>query len=102
MLTGITNLRDYRHARETQARAIRVHVEREIDRECANRTHYLIISEAREAVQTVINGLIAEVESFGAGYGTFDGPYRFNGVFFATGHVVVRPDILTPAKGKKP
>jgi len=88
----VSDLASYRRQREAENRTTRVHVEREIDPECANRSHYLIISESKEAVQTVINGLIAEVESFGNGYGRFDGPHRFNGMFFATGNVVVHPD----------
>jgi hypothetical protein len=88
----VADLNDYRRQREADGRAMQVHVEREVDPECANRSRYLIISRNREAVQTVINGLIAEVESFGTGYGHFDGPYRWNGLFFATGNVVVHPD----------
>lgn len=94
MSVTVTSLADFRRQREADGRSIRVHVDREIDRECANRSHYLIISESQEAVQTTINGLIAEVEAFGNGYGCFDGPHRFNALFFATGHVVVHPDLF--------
>jgi hypothetical protein len=94
----ITDLSDYRRQREADARAIDVHVEREIDPECPNRSRYLIISKSREAVQTVINGLTAEVDAFGNGSGDFDGPHRWNGIYFATGHVVVHPDVYEPAR----
>src|SRR4029077_12588954 len=94
----VTDLSSYRRQRETDCTSTGVVSEREIDPECANRSHYLIISESREAVQTVINGLIAEVESFGNGYGRFDGPHRFNHLYFATGNVVVRPDIYHPER----
>ena len=59
----VADLNDYRRQREADGRAMQVHVEREVDPECANRSRYLIISKNREAVQTVINGLIAEVKS---------------------------------------
>jgi hypothetical protein len=41
-------------------------------------------------VQTAINGLVAEVESFASGHGTFIGPRRGrNGRYFAIGETIV-------------
>ena len=88
----ITDLNEVRRQRETDLRNVDVHIEREVDPECANRSRYLIISKSREAVWTTMYGLLAEAETYGNGSGEFDGPYRWNGLYFATGHVVVHPD----------
>jgi hypothetical protein len=72
----------------------RVVVIRDTDRENANRNYYAIYSYSRDAVQSEIDGLFAEVESFGNGYANFDIP-RLDpcGVYIARGEVVVHPDI---------
>ena len=67
---------------------------RETDRENANRSYYFVVGEDRAVVQSAIDSLIAEVESFGNGYGEFMGPRRQGGLYFAIGEVVVRPDII--------
>ena len=92
---SITDLSDYRRQREQESRAIPVKVLREADPQCPNRSYYFIVSEQLEAVQSAIDGLIAEVESFGTGYGEFTNPRRMNGLYFACGEVVVRPDVIT-------
>jgi hypothetical protein len=95
MFPTITDLADYRRQREREARALKVKVIREVDPECANRSHYFIVSEHHHAVQTAIDSLIAEVEAFGNGYGEFTRPRKHDGLWFAFGEVVVRPDIIT-------
>ena len=65
-------------------------IEREVDPLCANRSYYLITGETSAAVQGAINGLVAEVESFASGHGTFIGPRRGrNGRYFAIGETIV-------------
>ncbi len=91
----ITNLTEYRRQREQESRAIPVRVLRETDPENVNRNHYFIISEEHDAVQSTIDSLMAEVESFAAGYGEFTNPRQHDGLWFAFGEVVVRPDIVT-------
>ena len=91
----VTDLGDYRRQREQASRAMPVKVLREIDPECANRSYYFVIGEECGAVQSAIDGLMAEVESFGNGYGEFLHPRRQNGLWFAFGEVFVRPDIVT-------
>ena len=84
----IVDLAEYRrqHAQTT--------IERESDPEFPNRNFWLIQSQTRDAVQAAINGLVAEVESFGNGYGHFIGPRRSQaGVYFAIGETVIRTDI---------
>jgi len=88
----VTDLSDYRHQRESKARDMRVYTKCETDPECADRNHYVIWSESSAAVQAEILGLMAEVDAFGNGYAHFDGPHRFKGLYYATGHVVVHPD----------
>ncbi len=78
--------------REAQRRAEPVKVLRETDPENANRSYYFILGEDLDAVQSAIDGLMAEVESFGSGYGEFTGPRKHDGLYFAFGEVVVRPD----------
>jgi hypothetical protein len=92
-MPDITDLNNYRREREAETRAARVFVRHEIDPECVNRTWFVIGGETYDAVQAKILALMAEVESFGNGEAHFDGPHRFSGVYFATGHVVVRPDV---------
>jgi hypothetical protein len=90
-MSGITDINQFRRQREGETREFEVFVQSETDPECANRTYFVIGSESREAVQNKINAFLAEAESFGGGYGTFDGPHRFGGIFFATGHTVSYP-----------
>lgn len=89
------DLNDYRRQRERESRAIPVRVLHEVDPECANRSYYFIVHEECGAVQSAIDSLIAEVESFASGYGEFSRPRLFDGLYFAYGEVVVRPDIIT-------
>ncbi len=89
------DLNDYRRQREAQGRALPVKVLREIDPENANRSYYFVLGEDGAAVQSAIDGLMAEVESFGNGYGEFTNPRKHDGLYFAFGEVVVRPDIVT-------
>jgi hypothetical protein len=89
----VVNIADYLKEREAEIRAARVLIMREIDPECANRAHYVIASARREAVLFEIAGLVAEVDAMANGYGHFDGPHRFAGLYYATGHVVVHPDL---------
>jgi hypothetical protein len=83
----IVDLAEYRrqHAQTT--------IERESDPEFPNRNFWLIQSESRDAVQAAIAGLVAEVESFGNGYGSFIGPHRKDGIYFAIGETVIRSDV---------
>jgi hypothetical protein len=91
----ITDLNDYRRQREQQSRALPVKVLRETDPENVNRSHYFILGEDVGAVNSAIDSLLAEVESFGNGYGEFTRPRLHDGLYFAFGEVVVRPDIVT-------
>lgn len=95
METKIADLGNYRRQREQRSRAVPVRVLRETDPENANRSYYFILGEDGNAVQTAIDGLLAEVESFGNGYGEFTNPRERDGLYFAFGEVVVRPDIVT-------
>jgi hypothetical protein len=88
------DLANYRRQREAQSRNLPVKVLREIDPENANRSYYFVLGEDQSAVQSAIDGLIAEVEAFGSGYGEFTNPRRYDGLYFAFGEVVVRPDII--------
>ncbi len=90
----VTDLANYRRQREQQSRATPVRVLREVDKENANRSYYFILGEDEAAVQSAIDGLMAEVESFGSGYGEFTNPRKHDGLYFAFGEVVVRPDIV--------
>ena len=84
----VTDLTDYRLQREAGLAPAKV--EREVDPLCANRSYYLITGETSAAVQGAINGLVAEVESFASGHGTFIGPRRGrNGRYFAIGETIV-------------
>ena len=94
MVTPI-DLNNYRRQREAQSRNLPVKVLRESDPENANRNYYFILGEDGGAVQSAIDGLMAEVESFGNGYGEFTNPRKHDGLYFAFGEVVVRPDIIT-------
>jgi hypothetical protein len=91
----ITDLGHYRRQRAQQSRAVPVRVLREVDKENANRSYYFVLGEDLDAVQSTIDGLMAEVESFGSGYGEFTHPREHDGLYFAFGEVVVRPDIVT-------
>jgi hypothetical protein len=84
----VTDLTEYRLQREAElAPAV---ILREVDPHCANRSYYLITGETSAAVQGAINGLIAEVESFASGHGTFIGPRcGSNGRYFAIGETIV-------------
>ena len=64
-------------------------IEREVDPLCANRSYYLITGETSAAVQAAINGLVAEVESFASGHGTFIGPRRGHDGYWAIGETIV-------------
>jgi hypothetical protein len=69
-----------------------VSVESEIDKNNPNRCWYLISAATSHAVQDYIDGLIAEAESFGNGYGRFIGPKRaFGGDYQAMGWTIVFP-----------
>jgi hypothetical protein len=69
-----------------------VSVESEQDSNDPNRRWYLISAASSHAVQDYIDGLIAEAEAFGNGYGRFIGPKRaFGGDYQAMGWTVVFP-----------
>ncbi len=95
MFPPVIDLNNYRRQREAQGRALPVKVLRETDPENANRSYYFILGEDLDAVQSAIDGLMAEVESFGSGYGEFTHPRKHDGLYFAFGEVVVRPDVIT-------
>ena len=95
MFPPVIDLDNYRRQREQQSRAIPVKVLRETDPENANRNFYFVLGEDFGAVQSAIDSLLAEVESFGSGYGEFTRPRLHDGLYFAFGEVVVRPDIVT-------
>jgi hypothetical protein len=86
----VSNLDEYRRIRDAEKRAQPVIVRKLFDPECANRTHYLIMAESADAVQTQIFALMAEAESFGQGYASFRNVSHYMGVYFSTGDVVVR------------
>jgi hypothetical protein len=83
----VTDLTAYRLHRE--AGLAPAHIEREVDPLCANRSYYLITGATSAAVQAAINGLVAEVESFGSGHGTFIGPRRAPDGYWAIGETIV-------------
>jgi hypothetical protein len=90
------NVIDLATERRVRARLSRDRVVliRDTDRENANRNYYAIYSYSRDDVQSEINALFAEVESFGNGYADFDIPRRDPcGIYWAVGEVVVHPDI---------
>ncbi len=91
----IIDLGHYRRQRAQENRGVPVRVLRETDPENVNRSYYFILGENLEAVQSTIDGLMAEVESFGSGYGEFTHPRKHDGLYFAFGEVVVRPDVIT-------
>ncbi len=93
---SVIDLGKYRRRRTAQDRVDHpVKVLREVDKENANRSYYFVLGEEEAAVQSAVDGLIAEVEAFGSGYGEFTRPRRHDGLFFAFGEVVVRPDVFT-------
>lgn len=89
----IVDLGEYRRQRESDA--VACDVERGESPDNPAVSYYRIRGATFEAVQSVINGLIAEVESLGAGgYGKFLGPKRGDdGLFYAVGKVEVAPDV---------
>ncbi len=91
----IIDLGHYRRQRAQEIRGVPVRVLREVDKENANRSYYFVLGEDEGAVQSAIDGLIAEVEAFGSGYGEFTRPRKHDGLYFAFGEVVVRPDVVT-------
>ncbi len=90
----IIDLGHYRRQRAQENRSVPVRVLREVDKENANRSYYFVLGEDEAAVQSAVDGLIAEVEAFGSGYGEFTNPRKHDGLYFAFGEVVVRPDIV--------
>lgn len=94
MFPPVIDLNNYRRQREAQGRAVPVKVLRETDPENPNRSYYFILGEDGTAVQSAIDSLLAEVESFGSGYGEFLQPRHHDGLWFSIGEVVVRPDVI--------
>jgi hypothetical protein len=95
MFPPVIDLGNYRREREQQSRAIPIKVLRETDPENANRSYYFVLGEDVGAVNSAIDSLLAEAESFGNGYGEFTRPRLHDGIYFSFGEVVVRPDIVT-------
>jgi hypothetical protein len=81
---------DLSAARRKRHQPLAVSVESETDSNDPNRRWYLISSPNSHAVQDYIDGLIAEAESFGNGYGRFVGPKRaFGGDYQAMGWIKI-------------
>jgi hypothetical protein len=85
----VTDLDSYRRQRQAGPGDTPAYIEREPDPECPCRTLYLIISRRSDKVQAAISTLIDEVEDSGNGRAIFSGPHRFNGLYYATGAVVL-------------
>lgn len=95
MFPPVIDLANYRRRREQQRRDPRLAtVLRDPDPSDPNCSHYLIFHEDCSAVQMAIDGVLAEVDSFGNGEGKFFGPSRRGEFYFAVGQVVVRPDVI--------
>jgi hypothetical protein len=90
---NIVDLGEFRRQRERDA--VHCDIERGESPDNPAVSYYKIRGATFAAVQSQINGLIAEVESLGAGgYGTFLGPKRGDdGNFYALGRVEVAPDV---------
>lgn len=92
---NIVDLGEFRRQRERDA--VDCDVERGESPDNPAVSYYKIRGATFAAVQSHINELIAEVESFGSGgYGTFLGPKRGDdGNYYAIGKVEVAPDVET-------
>jgi hypothetical protein len=89
----VIDLNHYRREREAELRATPLFLAHERDDDNPNRTNVYIASKSSAAVQGEINFLVAYVESFGNGYATFNGPRRLEDFYFATGKIVVFPEV---------
>jgi hypothetical protein len=85
---SVTELKAFRRER-AERNVADTHIVREDDSDNDRISYYGIDGPSKAAVQSVIDSLIAEVESFGDGYGLFRGPSRTpNGRYIAFGKVV--------------
>jgi hypothetical protein len=85
----VVDLATVRREREAAAAACEIEVERQVDPDNGNMSFVVIRGASFDAVQSYINGLIAEIESFGNGYGSFMGPTRGPlGLYYAAGKIV--------------
>ena len=86
----IIDLDDVRQQRAEQAAAAPAVVHSECDPACPNRCHHIIVAETKDAVQSAILGIYAEVEQTN-GYAHFTNPRRFGNFYYAEGEAMVFP-----------
>ena len=56
-----------------------------------HRTGFVIQDLSAAVVQAAIDGLMAEIEAFGNGYGSFTHPVRRGAYYFSVGETIVFP-----------